>query len=157
MPSGMRDSGRQQLLILKDKKPLAGAMGQPPERAESAAPAAAESTENAALNTADGLKRIGGDESIYRLVLGAFAEENQTVGAELKRAVEGKQFEQAVQIVHKIKSSCGSIGANGLHDTAAELQKALQDREERTTARLHELFQIQLTQLLLEIHDYLAN
>ncbi len=141
--------------ILKNQKPLAGATGQPPERAESAAPVAAESAENAALNTADGLKRIGGDEPIYRLVLGAFAEENQTVGAELKRAVEGKQFEQAVQIVHKIKSSCGSIGANGLHDTAAELQKALQDREERTTARLHELFQIQLAQLLLEIQRYL--
>jgi len=143
--------------ILKDQKPLADGMEQPQERAESDASDATEGAENNALNTADGLKRIGGDESIYRLVLGAFAEENQTVGAELKHVVDEREFDKAVQIVHKVKSSSGSIGATGLHDTAAELQKALQEHEETVTAQLHDSFQTQLAQLLREIRNYLAS
>ena len=130
--------------ILKDQKHTVIELEHQPEHAE-----------GSALNTADGLKRIGGDVSIYRLVLGAFEEENQPVGAELKCAVDAGEFDRAAQIVHKIKSSSGSIGAAGLHDTAAELQKALQERENTAMLRLHESFQLQLAQLLREIQRYL--
>jgi signal transduction histidine kinase/CheY-like chemotaxis protein/HPt (histidine-containing phosphotransfer) domain-containing protein len=124
--------------------------------AEGGALNAENGAESSVLNTADGLKRIGGNEAVYRLVLDAFAEENQTVGAELNRVIAAKDYDLAVQIVHKIKSSSGSIGAAGLHDTAAELQKALQEREETTVSRLHDSFQTQLAQLLREIQDYLT-
>ena len=118
---------------------------------------AADVAGSGALDTADGLKRIGGDEAVYRLVLDAFAEENQSVGVELKRVIAAKDFDSAIQIVHKIKSSSGSIGAGGLHDTAAELQQALKERDGDAISRLHELFQQQLSQLLRAIEDYRAN
>ena len=110
-----------------------------------------------ALDTADGLKRIGGDEAVYRLVLDAFAEENQSVGEDLERVIAAKDFDQAIQIVHKIKSSSGSIGAANLHDTAAELQQALKERDGDAVTRLHDLFQQRLSQLLRAIADYRAN
>ena len=118
---------------------------------------AADVAGSGALDTADGLKRIGGDDAIYRLVLDAVAEENQSVGVELKRVIAAKNFDAAIQIVHKIKSSSGSIGAGGLHDTAAELQQALKERDGDAISRLHELFQQQLSQLLRAIEDYRAN
>jgi len=125
------------------------------QRASSAEPQpTADVAGSGALDTADGLKRIGGDEAVYRLVLDAFAEENQPVGEEMNRVIAAKDFDSAIQIVHKIKSSSGSIGASGLHDTAAELQQALKERDGDAITRLHESFQTQLAQLLREIHDY---
>ena len=128
------------------------------QRASSAEPQpTADVAGSDALDTADGLKRIGGDEAVYRLVLDAFAEENQSVGEELKRVIAAKDFDQAIQIVHKIKSSSGSIGAANLHDTAAELQQALKERDDDAITRLHDLFQQRLSQLLRAIEDYRTN
>lgn len=130
--------------ILKDKEPETPAQESRPS-GESAG----------GLNTADGLKRIGGDEAIYRLVLREFADENKTVGGQLRRAVDAGDTDAAVQIVHKIKSSSGSIGAAELHETATELQKALQGRDQPSTERLHGRFQTLLTELLRAIEAYL--
>lgn len=109
------------------------------------------------LNTADGLKRIGGDEAIYRLVLREFSNENQPVGAQLKRALDGGIFDEAISIVHKIKSSSASIGAAAVHETSAALQQALQERQEPAMVRLHAQFQSRLTELLQAIENYLSN
>lgn len=130
--------------ILKDQQSVAS---EPEQTADSA--------EGDALNTADGLKRIGGDESIYRLVLREFANENQAAGAELMRAIEEANYDAATQMIHKIKSSSGSIGATLAHETAAELQKALQERDGPAISRLHARFQTQLSELLRAIEDYL--
>jgi len=67
------------------------------------------------LDTADGLKRIGGDQTVYRQVLQEFANENLSVGEELRGMIDTGDFHAAVQIVHKIKGSAGSIGAASMY------------------------------------------
>ena len=47
----------------------------------------------------------------------------------LEAAVREKRYDDAAQIVHKIKSSSGSIGAKSLQDVAASLQKALEEEK----------------------------
>lgn len=108
-----------------------------------------------ALDTADGLKRVGGDETIYRLVLREFADENRKVGGEMRARIEAEDFSGAEEIAHKIKSSSGSIGASEFHDAAAELQKSLHAGDADRAAALHERFQVLLSELLQAIEAYL--
>lgn len=108
-----------------------------------------------ALDVESGLKRIGGDEAIYRLVLGEFEIESRETGMELEKAIDAADHEGAVQIVHKIKSSAGNIGADGLRNAAAELQKALQAADFAAIPALHERFQAQLSGLMQSIRNYL--
>ncbi len=103
----------------------------------------------------DGLKRIGGDKSIYRLVLQSFAEENSNVGAQLEAAIQAKDYEQGEQIVHKIKSSAGSIGAISLHDISVELQRALKENDERESAILSVEFYKCLKRTLIVLQEFI--
>lgn len=104
------------------------------------------------LDTADGIKRIGGDEKIYRMILQGFYDENSTVITELKEKIDAKNYSDAVQIVHKIKSSSGNIGAKSVYETASELQKLLAANEDAGVTRLHGQFQAQFQTLMAEIN-----
>ena len=94
----------------------------------------------------DGRKRIGGDDAIYRLVLKSFLEETGSLETDLNAAVQAKDYVQGEQIVHKLKSSAGSIGAKRLHELAVELQQAFKDGGEPAIARLLQPFLIALKQ-----------
>lgn len=99
----------------------------------------------------DGLKRMGGDRTIYRLVLQSFAEENRSVAEQLSGAIRSRDFALGEQIVHKIKSSAGSIGAKNLHDIAVELQCAFKDESESEIISLSATFYECLTRTLSDI------
>jgi CheY-like chemotaxis protein len=109
------------------------------------------------LDTADGIKRIGGDEKIYRMILQGFYDENSTVMTDLEREIDAKNYPDAVQIVHKIKSSSGNIGAKSVYETASVLQKLLTTDEDAEIARLHGQFQTQFQKLMTEIELLLRN
>lgn len=110
-----------------------------------------------AINFEDGIKRMGGDKEIYRLVLQSFADENYGVEEQLKKAIQLKNFTQGEQIVHKIKSSAGSIGANNLRDVAAELQRAFKEENETAIIELAAEFFECLTRTLLEAKEFSAS
>lgn len=114
--------------LLSGKKPNAKAA-----RSTGAEEVAANKT--LVIDFEDGTKRMGGDKNVYRLVLQSFDEENSGVGAQLDAAIRAKDYEQGEQIVHKIKSSAGSIGAKRLHDISVELQRALKESDEIAISR----------------------
>jgi two-component system sensor histidine kinase/response regulator len=64
-----------------------------------------------------------------------------------------KRYGDAVQIVHKIKSSSGSIGAKPLYNVAMALQKALNEQKEGEIPLLQEKFSRFLSKLLEEIKE----
>lgn len=110
------------------------------------APAGTAEERTDAVDFDDGRKRIGGDEGVYRLVIQSFPEETVSVEAVLNAAVRVKDYVQAEQIVHKLKSSAGSIGAKHLLDLAVELQLAFKEGSEPQVARLLEPFLLVLRQ-----------
>jgi CheY-like chemotaxis protein len=116
------------ITLLSGKKPNAKAA-----RSTGAEEVAANKT--LVIDFEDGTKRMGGDKNVYRLVLQSFAEENSGVGAQLDAAIRAKDYERGEQIVHKIKSSAGSIGAKRLHDISVELQCALKESDEIAISR----------------------
>lgn len=99
----------------------------------------------------DGLKRIGGDMNLFRMILKEFYAENESVKESLKEKIDQKDFSGAVQIVHKIKSSSGNIGAKSLNTAAAALQKSLSDGDEPEIEKKHSVFDEQFDKLSLEI------
>ena len=98
-----------------------------------------------------GLKNMGGNESLYHQALQEYFNENQDIPDKLDAAIHEKRYADAAQIVHKIKSSSGSIGAKSLHDAATSFQRALKDENENEIELLHNRFSTLLKKLLEEI------
>ena len=117
-----------------------------PEEPEAAGPV---------LDIGDGLRRIGGSEEVYRMVLQEYREENACIAPSLTEQIMAGNDDQAVQIVHKIKGSSGSIGARRLQEAAAQLQKALQAHDKEEVLRSHALFAALLQTLMMEVDAYL--
>lgn len=105
----------------------------------------------AVLDKQLGLRNMGGNEELYLQVLKEYRRENQDTLDRLDAAVRGKRYADAAQMVHKIKGSSGSIGAESLQEAAASLQKALKEEKEEEIAALQDKFAELLRRLLKEI------
>jgi signal transduction histidine kinase/DNA-binding response OmpR family regulator len=103
------------------------------------------------LDLEDGLRRIGGDREMYKMILQEYLNENRLTLEELQGKINQGDYPSAAQIAHKVKSSSGNIGAKPLYDAAAALQKALSDAEDATVPSSMELFGKLLNQVLDEI------
>lgn len=109
------------------------------------------------LLTNEGLQRIGGNKHVYLQILKLFYDENQSVPAELFESIENQKLEEAIQIVHKIKSSAGSIGAKRLNEQAIVLQKKLTEREMEALKPNYLQFETLLKQVFVEIETFMSN
>lgn len=105
------------------------------------------------LDTEFGLKNLGGDQNLYDAVLNEYYNENKDTLDKLSHAIEKKKYSDAVQIVHKVKSSSGSIGAKSLYDLSVRLQKALEENNNSDIESLYEGFIQILTKLLRYIQN----
>jgi two-component system sensor histidine kinase/response regulator len=108
-------------------------------------------TDIAVLNRELGLQNMGGNEELYRQALHAYYIENRDTPDRLDAAIREKRYVDAIQIVHKLKSSSGSIGARSLQDAAISLQGALKAENEGEIAQMHDRVSNLLRKLLEEI------
>ncbi len=92
----------------------------------------------AVLDETMGMKSLGGNRHLFREVLSVFREENKDSVFSLKNALEEQRWNDAAQMMHKIKSSSGSIGARKLQNVAGALQKALEENISTELPRLQE-------------------
>lgn len=100
-----------------------------------------------------GLKMLGGDRDLYRMILGQYSEENESTVTDLLSRIAVHQYPEAVQIVHKAKSSSGNIGAKSLYKVASALQKALEQSDEDSVGTGKVLFAEKMNRLLEEIRN----
>ncbi|MBI9010720.1 MAG: transporter substrate-binding domain-containing protein [Clostridiales bacterium] len=101
------------------------------------------------LKSEIGLQQMGGDEKLYKQVLAVFLDENVETIQNINQSVEDKDYEKAIAIVHKIKSSAGSIGSEKVMNIASDLQKALIENKSEEIILLKEHF-VEQVDLLLE-------
>lgn len=113
--------------------------------------------EDSILNRSVGQKNLGGNLEIYQQVLAEYHKENQDTHDILSLAISEKRYSDALQIVHKVKSSSGSIGASLVYDLSIKLQKALNSGDDREISILHCRFSKLLINLLQEIAEYQDN
>ena len=107
------------------------------------------------LNMAAGLKNLGVGQDLYLQILCEYRNENLETADRLALAIREARYADAAGIVHKVKSSSGSIGAKPLYELAVRLQKALEEKRERDIDALSREFTKVLSGLLDMIRERL--
>lgn len=105
------------------------------------------------LDYESGLKLIGGNRELYQTILKSYWDENQDVLETLTNAIDQGQYHEGIQIIHKIKSSSGSIGAKLLYVTAVSLQRALTDEDTDQIKLYYDQFKKIIEKLFVELKD----
>jgi CheY-like chemotaxis protein len=95
-----------------------------------------------------GLKMLGGNEKLFDEVLNVYLAENVQTLDELKFYYDQRSYEEAAKLVHKVKSSTGSIGSDSVRQLASELQQALEASNEEQITLFYNRFNTQFAKLL---------
>jgi PAS domain S-box-containing protein len=85
--------------------------------------------EFAGLDTARGLRALGGKAVAYVTLLRKFADNHRNDPQFLREALAAGQAEAARQRLHTLKGAAGSLGATALHAAALALEHALRGHE----------------------------
>jgi PAS domain S-box-containing protein len=84
------------------------------------------------FDTQDALRRLRGNAALYRKLLVDFAGDNAQMSADVRSALDARDFEAARSLIHGIKGLAGNLGARSLHAAAAELEKRVAAAEHET-------------------------
>lgn len=106
-----------------------------------------------AIDYADGLKRLGSNQELYDVVLETYLKENQLTSETLNEMINSQNYQAAAQVVHKVKSSSGNIGAKNFYIIASQLQKALEQENLLEIEQLYLKFNDMFTKVLKEINN----
>ena len=90
----------------------------------------AEKSSSPRINTKVGLRYCGKDYEIYREVLKSYLDQKPRYDEEMREAFEEKDWKKYAILVHSLKSTSLSIGAEHLSSESAELEKAAKAQEE---------------------------
>jgi len=96
-----------------------------------------------------GLKRLGQNVALYRLILSEFRQEYTGAGAQLRQFLESHDREGALRYAHTIKGMAGNLSATGLADAALEIEMALKESAVKDYAPFIDQFDGALGQFLL--------
>jgi two-component system sensor histidine kinase/response regulator len=77
------------------------------------------------FDLAAGLRRLGGNQQLYRKLLGDFAARYSGHAGELRSALDAGENEKARNLAHDVKGLAGNLAAVGLQAAAASLEKAI--------------------------------
>ncbi|MBW2483390.1 MAG: PAS domain S-box protein [Deltaproteobacteria bacterium] len=101
------------------------------------------------FDLADGLKRLQGNQRLYRKLLLSFASDYNAVANEIRQALDAGDFDQAHSLVHNIKGLAGNLAATKLQVAAVNLEKLVKGMDKKVP--LPE----QLNLIFLELEDAL--
>jgi signal transduction histidine kinase/HPt (histidine-containing phosphotransfer) domain-containing protein/ActR/RegA family two-component response regulator len=114
--------------IIRDEAAPAGAPEEKAPEAPEEKPADMISFLNAGgYDTASGLNYTAGDEDFYREMLQTFIDEHDTKLAEMKKALETRDWKGYCVRVHALKSTSRMLGANELADLALVHENAAKE------------------------------
>ena len=97
-----------------------------------------------------GLKLMGGNQRLYRQVKIMFLEENKDTLEQFENHLKEGAYKKAEKLVHKVKSSAGSLGSEKVRVTAAMLQEALVAQDEATIPKAAGMFKQQFGELMIQ-------
>jgi two-component system sensor histidine kinase/response regulator len=79
------------------------------------------------LDSADGLRRVGGNHKLYLKLLREFASDQADAVGQIRAALAGNDTEGATRLAHTLKGVAGSLGAGPVQSAAAAVEKLLRD------------------------------
>jgi CheY-like chemotaxis protein len=84
------------------------------------------------FDLSDGLKRLQGNEKLYRKLLLSFATDYCGAANDIRIALEAKDFERTHSQVHNIKGLAGNLSATDLQVAAVNLEKLVKGVQKKT-------------------------
>lgn len=93
------------------------------------------------LDSADALRRVGGNTKLYVKLLRQFASQQADVIGEIRAALAANDAESAIRLAHTLKGVAGNLGARAVQDAAATVETLLRGRSpaDATNAALAQL------------------
>jgi CheY-like chemotaxis protein len=79
----------------------------------------------------DGLKRLQGNEKLYRKLLLDFGAKYGGTANEIRQALDAKDFDQAHSLVHNLKGLAGNLAATHLQAAAVEMEKRVKGGQKK--------------------------
>ncbi|MDX1295214.1 MAG: response regulator, partial [Sulfurimonadaceae bacterium] len=95
---------------------------------------------------------FGGDHEAYEKALRLFLRNGKNERDEIRSLIESERFEEAADLVHKVKGGAGAVGASELYESAAAFDGRLRDKGEAADA---EAFFMLFGRTLATIESYL--
>lgn len=95
-----------------------------------------------------GLKRLGQNRELYRLILSEFRQEYEGAVTQLRRFLDENDREGAIRYAHTIKGMAGNLSAIGLADASLELEMALRESAVEDHTPFIDQFEAALLQFL---------
>jgi CheY-like chemotaxis protein len=92
----------------------------------------------AGISSADGLKRVAGNERLYLDLLVQFAEKQGDAAIRVRHALQSGDRELAERVAHTVKGVAGNLGITGVQAAAARLEKAIREKDSATPAFLEQ-------------------
>jgi len=84
------------------------------------------------FDLADGLKRLQGNQKLYRKLLLNFAADYYEVVNEIREALDAEDFERTHSLVHNLKGLAGNLSAMDLQAAAVKMEKLVRGIEKKT-------------------------
>lgn len=108
------------------------------------------------FDTDSGLGYCNGDKEIYRSVLAEFAREYERKSKGLRKYREDRMWDDYSILIHSVKSSARTIGANDLSESAAALEKAAKENDGGTVMSEHDDMMKLYEKVALAINDLIG-
>ena len=108
----------------KVKKPSISQKKETPERKEKV-------ETSAEINTSVGMRYCANDKAIYKEILASYVAQKERFDVEMRAAFQEKDWEKYRVLVHSLKSTSLTIGAEKLSEKAKELEMAAKEQNEK--------------------------
>lgn len=102
------------------------------------------------LNVQMGLMRVNGNSVLYRRLLQRFMTHHEKSYAEIDRAINARQFSEALYLLHTLKGAAGNLGVEAVYQVTLDLEKFIQGNSEETVINAQTL-----TDLMLSLQSFL--
>jgi two-component system sensor histidine kinase/response regulator len=83
------------------------------------------------LDITQGLKRVLGKKDFYLKILGMFITNQGEAPAQIRQSLDSGDHETAERLAHSAKGVSGNVGATGLQEMAAKVEKAIKEGQPR--------------------------
>ncbi len=89
------------------------------------------------IDIMEALNQLGGSEKLYKTIVMGFYQRYRQVDAVINECLVLGDVDEARRIAHSIKGLCGNLGAAGLREKAADLERAIDTEGMEEGVSLH--------------------
>jgi HPt (histidine-containing phosphotransfer) domain-containing protein len=87
------------------------------------------------FDLAEGLKRLQGNQKLYRKLLLDFGAKYTEAAAEIRAALDKKDIKQAHSLVHNLKGLAGNLAASELQAAAMDIEKLIKGNQKKAASK----------------------